>query len=479
MKKIFCYELNEVPWRVVDLYLQSYPNGALAKCLNSSHQFTTHTKDTGELHPWSTWPTMHRGVSNDTHNIRFLNQDLTSAKQWPPIWDILNKENITTGIVGSLQSYPVVRNKQMLFHIPDTFAAGPETLPARYSAFQALNLKLTGNNTAVTSSIGLRDAVQATNLIRSGVKLSTFGATALHLISERINPLYKSRRATMQPELAMDVLINCLKYSQPTYVSFFTNHVAGIMHRYWKYSFPEDFNYTIQSDTDKFHSKSIIKAMKQVDQHLGRLKPILERHGYSLVICSSMGQQAIDRGEYTPELRISNFDKMLSNLSQPYKLKKNLAMHPDLAFEFESKSDLDNFRKEVASITDLDGKILFKETYKPIGLTLNLNMQKSSTVASEKALLHNGVKTKVETLGLEVFTRDIGTGYHQPNGILALPGDGKLHQSRSTIDSTNYLPTILKLLGVSPAQYMEKDVFSKLKETVTHTTSRRKLPAHA
>ena len=27
----------------------------------------------------------------------------------------------------------------------------------------------------------------------------------------------------------------------PGYASFFTNHIAGVMHRYWKDVFPEDF----------------------------------------------------------------------------------------------------------------------------------------------------------------------------------------------------------------------------------------------
>ena len=36
--------------------------------------------DEGELHPWSTWPTVHRGVNNNLHKIRFINQDLKKCK---------------------------------------------------------------------------------------------------------------------------------------------------------------------------------------------------------------------------------------------------------------------------------------------------------------------------------------------------------------------------------------------------------------
>ena len=34
----------------------------------------------GELHPWSTWPTVHRGVTNETHRINFINQDLSCRR---------------------------------------------------------------------------------------------------------------------------------------------------------------------------------------------------------------------------------------------------------------------------------------------------------------------------------------------------------------------------------------------------------------
>ena len=38
--------------------------------------YETYTYDSGELHPWTTWPTIHRGVGRDIHGISFLNQPL-------------------------------------------------------------------------------------------------------------------------------------------------------------------------------------------------------------------------------------------------------------------------------------------------------------------------------------------------------------------------------------------------------------------
>ena len=79
-RKIILYELNEVPKKLVDFYVNKNPNSALAFISNEGINLDTITMDEGELHPWSTWPTVHRGVNNNLHNIRYINQDLSIAK---------------------------------------------------------------------------------------------------------------------------------------------------------------------------------------------------------------------------------------------------------------------------------------------------------------------------------------------------------------------------------------------------------------
>ena len=74
--KILIYELNEVPRKLFELYVEKYPNSAFSYFKKKGLVLDTFTKDDGELHPWSTWPTVHRGVYNFDHEIRFINQDL-------------------------------------------------------------------------------------------------------------------------------------------------------------------------------------------------------------------------------------------------------------------------------------------------------------------------------------------------------------------------------------------------------------------
>ena len=93
-KKLILYELNEVPLKLLELYSKISPLSNISYLLNQGNILKTTTSDIGELHPWSTWPTVHRGVTNEKHRINFINQDLTIAKKWPPIWEKLADKNL-------------------------------------------------------------------------------------------------------------------------------------------------------------------------------------------------------------------------------------------------------------------------------------------------------------------------------------------------------------------------------------------------
>ena len=100
--KLLLYELNEVPLRVLKLYVKEKPHSSFAYLLNKGLMAKTFTFDEGELHPWSTWPTVHRGVSNKKHNIKFINQDLNCAKEFKPIWNQL-KESLSNSNINNKQ----------------------------------------------------------------------------------------------------------------------------------------------------------------------------------------------------------------------------------------------------------------------------------------------------------------------------------------------------------------------------------------
>ena len=129
IKKLILYELNEVPSRVLEKFVSNNPDSSFSFLIKNGFLKETFTLDEGELHPWSTWPTVHRGVNNNVHQIKFLNQNLAYAKKWPPIWEELIKNKISIGIFGSLQSYPPIKNNLVKFYLPDTFSPSCKAIP--------------------------------------------------------------------------------------------------------------------------------------------------------------------------------------------------------------------------------------------------------------------------------------------------------------------------------------------------------------
>ena len=67
-RSVILYKLNEVPWRVVDLYKAERPSSNLASLIASGLSLTTENHDPVPLQPWRTWPTFHASMYTDDHN---------------------------------------------------------------------------------------------------------------------------------------------------------------------------------------------------------------------------------------------------------------------------------------------------------------------------------------------------------------------------------------------------------------------------
>ena len=453
---LLVYELNEVPWRVVDWYVARNPRSHLARLLQRSATFTTVTQDDGELHPWTTWPTLHRGVTNAVHNIRFINQSLAQAQAYPPIWETLQKADKRVGVFGSLQSYPPPSAGGYDFYVPDTFAPGPETWPHKYEAFQRFNLRQTQQDGAQAKPVQLDSSVvgDLVGMLRFGLRPATCLALASHLLKERVNPMHRSRRSVLQALVAFDMFTHALQHSTPEFCTFFTNHVAGMMHRYWKYTFPEDFSYSIETVEDKFHAQSIAFAMDIADAQVGALMQYVDARKGRLMLATSMGQEAIDRGEYLGEWRIANVPRFLQAIGWAAPAQDLLAMQPDFNFALASEADADSFLQVAGQLLDKNGTSVWKRAQR-MGATVNLGLAPSAAAlkAGEVFLVAEGTarrKLKIADLGIEYLRRDPGTGYHQPRGVLMLYGKGiQTSDARTEVDSTEVRPAMLQMLGIN------------------------------
>ena len=105
MNPILLLEINEVPWRLIDRYIDDprFPN--LKIFFARSAQFTSVAVDSGELSPWVTWPSLHRGMSNEQHGVLDLGQDPATFRG-TPIWKDMRDAGHSIGICGSMQAGP-------------------------------------------------------------------------------------------------------------------------------------------------------------------------------------------------------------------------------------------------------------------------------------------------------------------------------------------------------------------------------------
>ncbi|MGE0828727.1 MAG: hypothetical protein AB7O04_05165 [Hyphomonadaceae bacterium] len=444
-----------MPWRVVDWHVARRPKGALARLLERASPFVTVTKDVGELSPWITWPTLHRGVYNTDHGLLFLNQDRACAAAYPPLWDVAAKAGKSVGVFGSLQSYPPTDGLPFAFFVPDTFAPSPQTIPPRFECFQRFNLERTRADGAIASKVkldarALRDLV---GMARNGLRLATIVQLGAQLVLEKWDPLHRARRPMWQAPVAFDMFRNAYARETPDFATFFTNHVAGIMHRYWKHAFPEDFGYALQGPRDRFHARSLGAAMDIVDAQLDWLMRTMEKRQGILVVASSMGQEAIMREEAEAEVRITDAAAFVraTGFSGPF--TQHLAMHPDFNFAFPTEAAARNFSERLHRINELNGgNMIFRLTQ--AGPTVNCGLSKDDQtwVLSDRliGLDESGAPHSLNfaSAGLSLIKRDTGTGYHCPEGMmlwfdpLVAPA-----RERRRIESIEIAPMILDAIG--------------------------------
>ena len=428
MTPVLVLEINEVPWRLIDKYIDdvAFPN--LREFFGHSHQFTSVTVDIGELSPWVTWPSMHRGMSNEEHGVLNLGQDPATFRG-TPIWQELRNDGMTIGICGPMQSWPPTDPGKGGFFVPDTFAHDSSCIPSYLEPLQALNLAQVKKNPRVVST-ALPSISEVRMLftcaMRAGIGLRTIIRIAAQLLRERIHPIHSVRRPVFQTILFWDVFRKHYRAkSPPAYASFFTNHVAGVMHRYWKDVFPEDFSAS-QPGAKASNEPLMRFALSVLDD---MLKDVLnwrtENPNVAVVFASSMGQGPVHRTYHEGiELHITNIHSLLACAGVgDGEYAPLLAMVPQVAAEIHAKDIRERAISFLSRCKTSSGKSLFKIQEIGVSLSITVALPSRAEISNGYASL-DGKTISYAALGLSSHEVDAGSGYHIPEGTFAvlLPG---------------------------------------------------------
>lgn len=478
MRPVVCLELNEVPWRILDWWVQAHPSSAAAGLLDDAHQLTTVAADDGHLSPWVTWPTVHRGVPNGVHGIGHFGQDTAHADAVAaPWWDVASDAGRRVGLFGLLHTAPLPAHAdRFAFWVPDTFASTDDTHPDTLRPFQAFNLAMARASARNVSS-GIDVAGAARFLARAprlGLRPATVAGLARQLFHERRNPDTRVRRRSFQSVLAFDLFLGQVRRARPDAAAFFTNHVASAMHRYWAATFPTDYPPESFAFDDAWIARwngELAEAFGHADRMVGRLVDHCDRVGADLVVVSSMGQQAAQGTPVGRQLYLRDVDALVGAAGlDPRSVERRPAMDPQVNVVV-ADGDAERFAAWLARLTvggsgvdvDRDGSFF------------SLTFGQADDAIGDVAV--DGHTTEPAALGLEIVEIEdevASTGYHVPEGtLLWRPAGGATSpdRARREVPTTAVAPFLLELLDVPSPSYMTAAGRIELPGLAGHTRS--------
>ena len=463
--RLVLLELNEVPYRILDEFCAGHPHSTLARLLPRCRQFETYASDAGHLSPWITWPSLHRGVSNHQHGIACFGEDLRQVDAaYPPLWQLLARAGITTGVFGSLHSYGSLTSqdeKRFAFYVPDTFAAGSECFPQQLATFQEFNLSMVqGSSRNVSLQVCWRQALallaQASEL---GLKPRTLIDAAGQLFAERRCPARRSRRRTYQSLLAYDVFHRQLTRSRPAFATFFTNHVAAAMHRFWAARFPHDYqSFGLDDRWIATYCDEIDFALRKLDHCLHRLVQFVERsRDYRLWITTSMGQAATTAEPLSTQLYMIDPQRFMSMLGiPPGSWMRRPAMAPDINLVVEPPF-IDLFRTQLDLLRIAGHGLQYRSGCDGF---FSLRLGQPNLAQRADCIMLRGRVLQPHELGLahvSIDEQSATTAYHIPQGLLLTfdPRRPPRSVGRTQISTLDIAPALLQHFGVGIPGYMQ------------------------
>ncbi|GAA2543936.1 hypothetical protein [Mycolicibacterium diernhoferi] len=465
-RDVILYELNEVPWDVVDIYVENRPGSHLAALLAEGQSLTTVHEDREELQglqPWRTWPTLHS--STYSHNSFDLGQDPTTFRG-DPIWTVAENAGLSVGIFGPMQSWPAREFRHGGFYVPDTFSQDAVAYPVAVQRFQAFNLAMTGEN-GFSPNAALHPKTLAgtgLSLLRQGLTPRSIATIGTHLVKERRDPRNKAFRSAMQAPLGFDLYWALHRRHRPRLSVFFTNHVAGMMHRFWGDGMP-GYTDRYEYSPDDVYGEFIVAAMDIADRQLGRIRRFIARNPRSmLVLSASMGQGPVEvvKSDDTC-LVLDDHTKLVAGLNAAA-TGLGLAMYPMLSLVFGSEADAKAATGPLESVSVDGGGPLFARV-RVEGRTVTFGTDYAVEAGSDPVLRFRPVGADQEStarasdLGFAPHSRvgGVNTGYHIPEGILLAAGAGvRPDPSRKEVDVLDVAPSLLaNVLGVEPGPSME------------------------
>lgn len=424
------------------------------------------------ISPWIVWPSIYTGMSPEKHGLVGFGQDPASVVG-RCVWDVLDEHGVSTGILGSLMSYPPRTHGAARFYVPESLADSPECFPEEARPLQEFCV-FSARNYSESFSVKALEAVRLLlKTKKSGVRLSTVWKTLVQVPAEVVKgPASVPERAMLHSYLVWDAFEKLYTRHRPSYAAVHMNHVAYMQHRYWRAAEPERFEDEL-SLTDKRFFPSVEERKRYeekfahwvetsfvyTDRVLGRLMELAGPETV-LMVGTGLGQRPFDptREIHNPVVRLVNERELFEALGLPPHVVLH-QMNPDVTVNFADEASAARAMELVAGLEVHAGEGLFTVQRKKQQLFLELDMPRRSKEDERFTIRH--ATRKELALDFHRFihehpTADQSTAHHKDSGwILAWSKGRKLERKAPVISVTDVAPTILSLYGIAPPPWME------------------------
>lgn len=465
-QKAIVIEMNEVPLKVLRHFKKLRPHSNISLLLQKSLVLETEAKDVTEdfLYPSQTWGSLNTGAAYDLHKIHWYNDPKPDC--YPLYWKTIADNGFDVGTINTLHSSPAnnyIDRENYKFVIPDCFASNNITKPQLYQDFQALNTSATSEN-GRTSSLKLPLQKALSTLVKApalGMKTKTLLDAAGLVTQIKLGKVNKERLRNLQFTLMADIFFKQIKSQDVDLAVFFTNHIAGNMHRYWYGLFPEDYQQELydQKWMERF-SQEILVAVELFDRFLGRIIKFCQQNKRTLILVSSMGQAANQDLTETPKYfyKLENVSQLLEPLcsGKQYSYQVDAAMVPQYSLAFDSAAEAEECFEAI-----LNSKKYMKNIWleadcndKVITLSTNLGYDCNEFFIKGKSYSYDELGYK------QIPIEDHHSGRHCPLGSLIVFNSQTSSSNTERIDYLEFAPALLKYFALEPLNYMIEPQFT-------------------
>ena len=477
MKSVIFFEANEVPKRLAADHIARRPDGALAKMAKRGRMLETRCDDEIELDPWISWPTLHRGVIDKAHRVLHLGQSLDWADEnYPPIWRLLHRAGVRVGVFGSLHSsHTPADARDYEFYVPDFFAAEAFAHPETLLPFQEFNLVMTRRSARnVDPGLPMREAARfGASAIGNGLSVGAMAKIGAQLAEERINPARKIRRRNLQGVIGADFFLSLLRQRNPQFATFYTNHVAASMHRYWGAYFKDDYGdeNPMGADWIAKYGAEVPHAMDVLDDMLAKVIAYVEsRDDTVLMLVSSLGQAAIQEARPTDGFTtIVDVDRLMAFLGfEPHQYRTANAMAPCISIDLEPEIAQD-FEEKLLRTRIMDAEPV-RDEREIAPLSFDIKNGRSAHLyfyfegqRPEGEITVGNRMAPLEEAGIGFFIHEDNvacSAHHIPEGVLAIydpSTDGAKMNGAGKISTLDIAPALLRNFGADVPDYMKAD----------------------